>query len=545
MIDFKLSGDDLDMIDEYTKFGEYLYMVSSDIYKDIVSLLYIGPDALAKFLVPFEDLYQEASRRRVANEPDTPTYNQGLEKLFQARRDIVEFSMGDLFRDVYESNKPFEEKAEILLKGMEEVLRLLMTDPENLPPGLTVYGFIQNPKSAPKDAAPEKGAPGGGGPPAEDSEAQGLAAADLDAEDIETDEAPAASSAQGAGGEGSEDDTEGDTQGSQGAPDEEGVIQPPAMILNLTPYKAYGHILDSLVPPRPKGKKKGNPSDNSGRSNEESDIQKKDILDDLRNNIAKLVRRVFGQGQYNIFDLAKNFYLSYDRSKRGEWKDKPIGDSLRIRPMRNMSDLYKVQLNRLFLPDEILGMKIMKKELLVTQYRKRQDKRQLVYVLADISYSMAGETREHFMKAVLLSIGRKTLEDEGRLFFRFFNDGYSAIFELSDRGRWTAFVDTVLSIEMDGGTDVHQALYKGGQDIEEQKEIDDKTELVLITDGTEWVEPTEIKERVKAKRHCILLEQPRDGVLDGYKAAFDNVLVSSVPTLMDARERGLEFTKCR
>lgn len=512
MIDFKLSGDDLDMIDEYTKFGEYLYMVSSDIYKDIVSLLYIGPDSLSKFLVPFDDLYEEVTRRRVANEPDTPTYSQGLEKLFQARRDIVEFSTGDLFQDIYESNKPFEQKAEILLKGMEEVLKLLMTDPENLPPGLTVYGFIANP------------------PPAKPEKKEEEKAVDPNAEDID-DKVPVSGVVQ--------DDAE---QNDVETPDD--VVPVPAMILNITPYKAYGHILDSLVPPRPRNKNKGAPSDTSGRENEESDIQKKDILDDLRNNIGKLVRKVFGQGRYNIFDLAKNFYLSYDRTKCGEWRDSPVGDSLRIRPMRSMADLYKVPLNRLFLPDEILEMKVMRKEMLVTQYRKRQDKRQLVYVLADISYSMAMETREQFMKAVLLSIGRKTLEDEGRLFFRFFSSGYSAIYELSERGRWTSFVETVLGIEMDGGTDVHKAMYKGGQDIEEQREIDDKTELVLITDGTAWIEPGEIKERVKARRHCILLEQPQSEVLSGYKEAFDNVLVSKVPTLIDARERGLEFTKC-
>ena len=129
-----------------------------------------------------------------------------------------------------------------------------------------------------------------------------------------------------------------------------------------------------------------------------------------------------------------------------------------------MSDLYKIQLNRLFLPDDILDMKIMKRDLLVNQYQKRQDKRQLVYVLEAVSWSMSGGAREEFMKAVLLSIGRKTLEDEGRLFFRFFSSGYSAIYELSSRDRWTAFVDTVLEVDLQGGTDVHKALYKGGQE---------------------------------------------------------------------------------
>ncbi len=516
MIDFKLSKDDLAMIDEYTKFGDYLYLVSSDIYKDIVALLYVGPDVLAKFLVPFDDLYKEASKRRIANEPDSPTYTKGLDKLFEARRDMVEFSTGDLFREVYESNKPFEHKAEILLKGMEEVLRALMTDPESLPPGLTIYGLVVNPQAPHIGQKPGADDSKDGGDPVE-----GAVIADGDPGD----EQP------------------GEEEKKEGADDD--VVPAPAMVLNLTPYKAYGHILDSLVPPRPKKKRpKSPPSDVSGRGDEDEEVNKKDILDDLRVNIAKLVRRVFGQGRYNIFDLAKNFYLSYDRTKRGAWKDTPTGDSLRIRPMRSMSDLYKVSLNRLFLPDEVLDMKIMRKELLVTQYQKRQDKRQLVYVLADVSWSMSGEAREQFMKAVLLSIGRKTLEDEGRLFFRFFSSGYSAIYELSSRDRWTSFVETVLGVDLQGGTDVHKALYKGGQDIEEQREIDDKTELVMITDGTEWVEPGEIKERVKARRHCILLEQPNEEVLAGYKEAFDNVLVSKVPTLLDARERGLEFTKC-
>jgi uncharacterized protein with von Willebrand factor type A (vWA) domain len=97
---------------------------------------------------------------------------------------------------------------------------------------------------------------------------------------------------------------------------------------------------------------------------------------------------------------------------------------------------------------------------------------------------------------------------------------------------------------MDGGTNIHNALAVADKDILTKKDIVEDVELVVITDGTEYIHDEELKERIKAKKHCILLEDPRDKeVMDSYERGFDTVLVAEASSIEEATAEGLKFVK--
>lgn len=182
---------------------------------------------------------------------------------------------------------------------------------------------------------------------------------------------------------------------------------------------------------------------------------------------------------------------------------------------------------------------------MVPQYRERKKRKQLIYVLGDVSSSMGGERREMFMKAVMISLGRKAIEDTGRMFYRFFESSPHALKGLTARYQWPSFSEEIIDKQMSGGTSIHNAVAQASEDIEKIKEVDDETELVLITDGTELLDADEINKRVTCKKYCILLESVGSSMLDSYKKCFDTVLVANVSSVDDAMKHGLEFSKCR
>ena len=468
MINFRLTKRDKKLIDACTNFGNYVWMVSQHIYEDIVSLVNIGYDNVSRFLVPFNDLYKEAANI-YANQYEKK-YEDGLNKLFEMRRDVVDFSQGDLFRDVLDDTKlQYEDKVGILLKGMEAVLDMMLNAPkENVAPDAEEPEHNYK-KPDPKDKAKKAN----------------------------------------------------------------------QMMKAHSPYKAYGNILDSLVPPKATSKGGGSGSSRDKSLNE----QDYKLHQELKQKIAQLARSIYRRGKYNIFDLARNFFWSYDRHDKGKHKDVVAGSSVRYRKMNSLADVFKLQQRAYALPEDVFLQKVMNKDFLVKQYQERHRKKQLIYVLADCSGSMEYERRELFMKSLMLSLARKSLEDGGYMYFRFFSGSPFPMRKIEKRYQWLDFTQRVLGRRMSGGTDIHAVLSQACNDIKNIKEVVDETEIVLITDGTERLHPGEIRERVgkNTKSHCVLLENSSSAA--NYAEAFDSVLVSKVTSVEEALSKGLEFTK--
>jgi hypothetical protein len=313
-------------------------------------------------------------------------------------------------------------------------------------------------------------------------------------------------------------------------------------------YQQASGTLDILAPPefgssdeKDDGDK---PSDRSAPGNDSSAMAMKKIDRDIAQKIVRLIDNVErGDGRI-IFDLAKNFSLSLDKKDYGEYKDVKIGNSVRFKKMRSLSEVKHLRTSDWGLPDEMFDLKLMKKDFIIKQPTQRYKKNQLLYILADTSDSMSGcgrSMRELFMKATLLALGRNSVKTSGLFYFRWFNSTVSPLMGIESERDWLPFVDEVFNKRMAGNTDILYAVNVAKRDIQDIPHIVDETEIVLITDGTESLGRAINFQGDNMKAHVVLLEKVREDVMANYKKVFNTVIESQVTTVDEALNNGLKL----
>ena len=451
MLNYELTEYDLELIEECTKFEENSWLVSQHVYEDIIACLKLGYRRLPRYLVDFKQLYAETARKFSTQK--NGNYEDILKKVFEARRDIIEFAEGDLLKDLRrDRNLTYDQKVKLLLLGMEQVLKDILK---------------------PKDQPQVKSI-----------------------KDVNK---------------------------------------------SSTPYKTYGNLLSNIVPPTPNQGIKAKSSFSNRAANEEAE----DVLENVnKDRILDLIKKIYKLNANKLFKLAQNFNLSLKGSEKIEYKEVKIGDSVKFRKMRNIDDLLKIRKQDWALPEEVFDVKLMKKNFLIEQPTKKVSRTQLIYVLADASGSMSDMgvgIREGFMKAILVSLGRNAIESRAILYFRFFNSLSSPLYKLQKRSEWFHFMNQVLDKRMTGGTDINVALHDAARDIEETNFVDGRTEIVLITDGTEFIDPDEIHEKIKVPIHAVLLEMSNDNVIASYTRAFTSLIVSKSNNMEEAMKDGLKL----
>lgn len=310
-----------------------------------------------------------------------------------------------------------------------------------------------------------------------------------------------------------------------------------------SPYKAYGDMLESLAPPRPKSEE-GGESQHSGRMKEEvNEMYRASRSASYADTLKKLIRKVYDTGKQALFTLAANFDYTLQHKDGSQLKEAFIGNTVKTRRMRGMADLKNLRPIDLTYDQAQFDAQLARKSFRIEQPMERYQKNQLIYVLADSSGSMDCRLREQFMKAVVISLGRNAIENNGHLYLRWFTSSPSPLYKISTRDHWYGFLERVVDKSMNGGTNLHSALFQASDDIQNSSEVVDETEIVLVTDGTESANPEEIAERVKVPCHVILLEEPAAHVLEGYKECFKSVTLVHADTLESALEGGIEFLK--
>lgn len=257
-----------------------------------------------------------------------------------------------------------------------------------------------------------------------------------------------------------------------------------------------------------------------------------------------LIRELCKSQNYAIFQLAQGFNTALGQ-KAKEKEDAQHGSDREIRKFRNISDISDVKSKDLALPSEVFEAKVGTKSLLVEKaQRDKPDEDQLVYVLADQSGSMQEGAREPFMKASLIALAKNAVDKGIPFAYRFFA-GNPGNMELVTKKNWVQFVKTVFSREMDGSTSLHKALHAAAEDVKHTPGLAG-AELVLITDGTEPASKAELDERVKIKRHAILIDkriQSNQKHLDSFKDGFDTTIVAEISTVEEALNTGLAMIK--
>jgi Mg-chelatase subunit ChlD len=257
-----------------------------------------------------------------------------------------------------------------------------------------------------------------------------------------------------------------------------------------------------------------------------------------------LIRELCKSHNYAIFQLAQGFNTALGQ-KAKEKEDAQHGTDREIRKFRSISDIKGVKAKDLALPEEVFEAKVGTKSLLIDKaQQEKKDEDQLVYILADQSGSMREGAREPFMKASLIALAKNAVDKDIPFAYRFFagNPGHM---ERVNKKNWIEFVKTVFARHMDGSTSLHKALHAAAEDVKRIPELS-KAELVLITDGTEPASKVELDERVKVKRHAILIDKRVKSspyCIDSFRDSFDTTIIAETSSVEEALKTGLAMIK--
>jgi Mg-chelatase subunit ChlD len=298
------------------------------------------------------------------------------------------------------------------------------------------------------------------------------------------------------------------SQQSQAAPTVSGNAGGGKTQINSAFFKGFSHIFGAFTDVQNRPSLGGDGADKGVGAEDEK------FRDSVQNkmNIAKFVDNFYARDYFKIFHIAKNLGKSFATSKTGKFEDtERISSNLSMRRMRKQSDIVRANKMDVALGDDYFDRKLAQKSLRVASYRERRDKKQCLYALADRSGSTGSGNRIQFIKGVLIGLGKKALQDKSVFYCRWFDGSVKSLYILRDKRDWPGFLSYVLNQTPAGGTDIDFAMQTAVKDIDGGEQGLDKTDILVVTDGTEDIhEPTYadlLEHKNKGKKfHFVLLE---------------------------------------
>lgn len=199
---------------------------------------------------------------------------------------------------------------------------------------------------------------------------------------------------------------------------------------------------------------------------------------------------------------------------KGKWEPTPFPDnSVDVRKMQDTSDLMRLLPSQHAMPSDLFYLKFAKKELLCREFMSKKERRQILYVLLDVSGSMRG-TKVMMVASVVLALLRKVIKNGDHYFLRFFDERTSELHEASDlKSAQKLAVEVVRNAFSGGGTNIHHALMTALADIKEatkdrkRKAQMKDAQVLLLTDGLDWTLDAEaiIKEKEEIQIHSVVI----------------------------------------
>jgi len=162
-------------------------------------------------------------------------------------------------------------------------------------------------------------------------------------------------------------------------------------------------------------------------------------------------------------------------------------DEITVKNIDNPLELLKLIPTQYAYDDDIFMQKLVKKELLVKDYKSRRLKRQALYLLIDISGSM-NETKNVYACGVALAFVRQAVDEGSTYFLRFFDDNPHQLFTIKTKQEAEKMIDILIRQPFSGsGTSIQSAIKKAVEDITNSPENFEKSEIMIISDGEDHV----------------------------------------------------------
>ncbi len=168
--------------------------------------------------------------------------------------------------------------------------------------------------------------------------------------------------------------------------------------------------------------------------------------------------------------------------------------------------------------DDVLYKRMAQGELQERVYQNPRDKKQCFYILEDCSGSMSGQPH-NMATAISVSICRKAIKDDERVFFRLFDHQPHARFDGITVGLIKKLEAELLTAPFSGGgTSIENAVNAAVKDIEEFRNDPTsdigKADILLLSDGDDSYDPSPIREKLiklGIKLHVVVIASHYNG----------------------------------
>lgn len=223
--------------------------------------------------------------------------------------------------------------------------------------------------------------------------------------------------------------------------------------------------------------------------------------------------------QLALYELGRKFEVALNQHSGTEFKPvRHVDKDKDLQQITGVSDITKVVASSHALPDTVFNRKLLKHELVKEEYRQPDDRKQLLYVLIDSSFSMCTGlvqgnnafglfTRGSLATIMSCALVRKVMNEKGILYARFFagRPGVRMVAKTSDE--FEVLLGQIRANDYNGGgTSIYAALKAADADIaaEDKDKPLAKATILVITDCDDYIDPTELEQFAKSREFNVL-----------------------------------------
>jgi len=193
-----------------------------------------------------------------------------------------------------------------------------------------------------------------------------------------------------------------------------------------------------------------------------------------------------------------------------------MGKKQKQQSMERTTEISNADKTELAMPDDLVDAKIAKKTLLVDKNLVQNKKRQLLYVLIDVSGSMRTQFHPNsmriFSRASLATVFacalvKKVSRDNGIMYLRFFDSRVSRLYQMNTPDEYEALLKVIRDCDFTGGgTSIGVALNTAMADIDARASELSKATLLLISDADDSLTLTTAQSAAISAREFSVLD---------------------------------------
>lgn len=262
------------------------------------------------------------------------------------------------------------------------------------------------------------------------------------------------------------------------------------------------------------------------RRREEKDGLSKEMTSCIRDHLYDLtpsIANVYGEKRPVDVKINRNILKTiqvkaYLEETQGlstalEVKDKRSNASVNRKNlnMEEYSQITKVKKSAMM--QENFDDKLVKKELIVKEKIKPEEKKQILYMLLDDSGSMSNVEKQTYVRAVLLNRLESVIDGKGELHFSYYESEKYGYFSATDeKSAQKLYRDVSLRRPRGGGTHIGNVLQQTVNEIKEKQTTKfHDPEILIVCDGDDYIHEEQLDPK-DVTINVILLGRENDGL---------------------------------